>query len=66
MNDYFPAYQRMQSEDKILHKKAFPRYRKPFWNVIENAIADAMAYLIKSLSLPKATHMALWKPTRAL
>ena len=56
----------MQSEDKILHKKAFPRYRKPFWNVIENAIADAMAYLIKSLSLPKATHMALWKPTRAL
>ena len=66
MNDYFPAYQRMRSEDEIQHKKVFPRYRKPFWNVIENAIADAMAYLIKSLSLPKATHMALWKPTRAL
>ena len=66
MNDYFPAYQRMLPERKNWYKKAPPSYGKPFRYVIENAIADAMAYLIKNLSLPKVTHMALWKSTLAL
>ena len=56
----------MLPERKNWYKKAPPSYGKPFRYVIENAIADAMAYLIKNLSLPKATHMALWKSTLAL